>query len=91
MKKIAQYRQLYHVFTKKTLLIMKISTLLLFLALHVSAKDYAQQKITLNVKNNSFISVLKTIEKQTTYRFFYSDDVVESNKQISIVVTEASL
>ena len=91
MKKNAQYRPLHHVFTKKTLLIMKISTLLLFLALHVSAKDYAQQKITLNVKNNSFISVLKTIEKQTTYRFFYSDDVVESNKQISIVVTEASL
>ena len=91
MKKNAQYRQLYHVFTKKTLLIMKISTLLLFLALHVSAKDYAQQKITLNVKNNSFSSVLKTIEKQTTYRFFYSDDVVERNKQISIVVNDAPL
>ncbi len=70
---------------------MKISTLLLFLALHVSAKDYAQQKINLNIKNNSFSNVLKTIEKQTSYRFFYSDDVVESNKQISIVVNDAPL
>ena len=91
MKKIAQYRRLHHVFTKKTLLIMKISTFLLFLALHVSAKDFAQQKITLNVRSNSFTSVLKSIEKQTTYRFFYSDDVVESNKQISIVVNDAPL
>jgi len=91
MKKIAQYRRQHHVFTKKILLIMKISTFLLFLALHVSAKDFAQQKITLNVRSNSFTSVLKSIEKQTTYRFFYSDDVVESNKQISIVVNDAPL
>ena len=91
MKKIAQYGRLNHVFTKKTLLIMKISTLLLFLALHVSAKDYAQQKITLNVKSTSFKSVLKTIEKQTTYRFFYSDDVVAGNKPVSIVVSDASI
>ena len=91
MKKIAKYGRLYHVFTTKTLLIMKISTLLLFLALHVSAKDYAQQKITLNVKSTSFKTVLKTIEKQTTYRFFYSDDVVKGNKPVSIVVNDASI
>ena len=91
MKKIAKYGRQHHVFIKKTLLIMKISTLLLFLALHVSAKDYAQQKITLNVKSTSFKTVLKTIEKQTTYRFFYSDDVVEGNKPVSIVVSNASI
>ena len=91
MKKPEQYGRLNYVFTKKTLLVMKISTLLLFLALHVSAKDYAQQKITLNVKSTSFKTVLKTIEKQSTYRFFYSDDVVRNDQQVSIVVNDASI
>jgi TonB-linked SusC/RagA family outer membrane protein len=91
MKKLAQYWRLQLVFTKKTFLIMKISTLLLFIAMHVSAKDYAQQKITLNVTGISFKAVLKTIENQTTYRFFYSDDMVKNNKPVNIIVNDASI
>jgi TonB-dependent starch-binding outer membrane protein SusC len=75
----------------KILLIMKLYLVCLLLALQVSAKNYAQQKITLNVKNQPIASVLKSIESQTSYKFFYSNDVVPSQKLVSINITDAEI
>lgn len=91
MKKNAQSRQQCHACRKKLQLVMKISTLLLLIVLHVSAKNYAQEKVTLNFKGASLIVVLKSIEKQSSYRFFYSDDIVPASKTLTIGVKNANI
>lgn len=73
----------------KLLLIMKLTTLLLFLSLmQASAEGYSQ--ITLKKDNVTFESILQSIKKQTGYAFFYdSKDIRQS--RITINVNNASL
>jgi len=75
----------------KKMLVMKISIFLMLIAMEVSANNYAQQTISLHTTNTSLIKVLKSIEKQSSYRFFYSDDIVQAEKQVSISVKNATL
>src|SRR5882724_13264069 len=91
MKKIAHFLRANAARWKKTLLVMKIACLLLLIALHVSARNYGQETISLQFKKGSLFQVFKTIEKQTSYRFYFSDDVVPANKQVSISIKDASL
>ncbi|SMD04059.1 SusC/RagA family TonB-linked outer membrane protein [Pedobacter africanus] len=73
----------------KLLLIMKLTTLLLFLALlQASAEGYSQ--ITLKKNNVTFESVLQSIKKQTGYAFFYDSKDIRLSR-ISINVNNASL
>jgi TonB-dependent starch-binding outer membrane protein SusC len=90
MKKNKRCSNNAHLRKTKIMLIMKMYLVCFLLAMQVSAKDYAQ-KITLNVKNETIASVLKTIEKQTPYRFYYSNDVVPSQKLVSINITDAEI
>ncbi|MBK7098172.1 MAG: TonB-dependent receptor [Sphingobacteriales bacterium] len=76
---------------KKTILFMKISAIFLLLAMQVSATNYAQGKINLNAKDISLSDVLNSIEKQTSYRFNYSNDVLPGNKLISVNVVNADI
>ena len=76
---------------KKTLLIMKLTAVLLFAAcLQVSATGYSQ-KITLSQNNVSLRKVFKEIEKQSDYQFFYKDRLVSQTENVSIHVTNASI
>ena len=70
---------------------MKISLLLVLVSLQVCAKNYGQQTLSLHTRNSPLIQVIKAIEKQSAYRFYYSDDVVPAGKQVSIDVRNASL
>lgn len=73
----------------KLLLVMKLTTLLLIMALaQVSGKGYGQ-KITLNETNTSLEKVLKSIEIQSGYVFFYDSKDVEQN--VNIHVRNASI
>ena len=76
---------------KKTILFMKISAIFLLLAMQVSATNFAQGKINLNAKDISLSEVFKSIEKQTSYRFNYSNDVLPGNKLISVNVVNADI
>jgi len=89
----------YYAFTKamfkawlppKLLLVMKLTTLLLIIALvQASAKGYSQ-KINLNVHNVPVEKVFQTIEKQTGYVFFYDDKLVQDVK-ISLQVKNGNI
>ncbi|MGJ7032465.1 SusC/RagA family TonB-linked outer membrane protein [Niabella hirudinis] len=70
---------------------MKLSAIFLVLALQVSATNYGQRVLNLKEENISLAEVLKKIEKQSDYRFFYSNDLIPSKEFISINVVNASL
>lgn len=65
---------------------MKLSYLLVFLTtINVSASLYSQSaKLDIAVKNTSVREVLKLLEKQSDFRFFYSDDFSDLNRRVSL-------
>ncbi|MFZ4262506.1 SusC/RagA family TonB-linked outer membrane protein [Sphingobacterium sp. HJSM2_6] len=66
-------------------ILMKINTFVLFLAIlisQVNANSFAQQ-ITLSRKKASLTSILKDLEKQSGYTFFFKKNDVESLNNIN--------
>ncbi|MES2848805.1 MAG: SusC/RagA family TonB-linked outer membrane protein, partial [Bacteroidota bacterium] len=63
--------------------------LLLFASLHVSAKTYSQDRITLKLEGTELKTALKQIEKKSMYRFLYNDDVISAHRKVSINATNA--
>jgi TonB-linked SusC/RagA family outer membrane protein len=41
------------------------------------------EKISLNIQNSTLKEAFKTIQEKSGYRFFYSDDLVDLNKQVT--------
>jgi TonB-linked SusC/RagA family outer membrane protein len=77
--------------TKKLLMVMKLTTLLLFFTMmQVSAMTYAQ-KVSLNAKNSSLSNVLDQVSDQTGYNFFYSNSALNDSRPITIIVKNAEL
>jgi TonB-linked SusC/RagA family outer membrane protein len=78
--------------TSRIWLSMKITgCMLLFLCMQVSGAGFAQQKITLKASGTSVKALLKAIEKQTEYRFVYSNNTEAINNKTSLDVREVSL
>lgn len=76
---------------KKILLVMKLTTLMLFLCcLHLSASVFSQQ-ITLSEKKVSLETVFSKIENQTQYSFFYKSELIKELPKVSINVTNLSI
>lgn len=74
------------------LLIMKLTAMfLLFFTLNVSATGFGQDKISLSVKKAEISGVLRSIEKQTTYRFLYNDKLEDLREKVSVKVVDANL
>ena len=79
----------YHFLTKKSNRIMRITFLLLtVIFLKVSAvESHAQNaRITLNASNSSVKDVLKEIEKQCDYTFFYNDQSIDMERRVHLNV-----
>src|SRR5689334_4506801 len=75
----------------KTLLIMKFLAFFLLVATFgVSARDFAQG-ITISQKNVPIQTVFKEIEHQTSYRFFYNDNLLQEPIKVSVDVRNVSL
>ncbi len=75
----------------QTLLCMKLTALLLFVAcLHVSAKTHSQ-KVTLSGKNLSLEQILEMVKKQTGYDAVYNPDLLKTAKRISIHIKDTNL
>jgi len=89
------FRSLFHhnrkgLFTK-TIQIMKLTTVLLIVAcLHASAGSYAQ-KINISVKNTSLQKVFKAVTKQTGYQFLFADEFLNTTKNVSFVINNATI
>ncbi|MCO5238415.1 MAG: TonB-dependent receptor [Chitinophagaceae bacterium] len=75
----------------QTLLYMKLTALLLFVAcLHVSARTYSQ-KVSLSGKNISLEQVFEMVKAQTGYDAIYNPDLLKKTKRITIDVKNADL
>ncbi len=68
---------------------MTRKTALLLIALIACATGFAQN-ITINRKNAALSSVMKEIERQTDYKFFYKQQLLKNAVNISIEVKDAS-
>jgi TonB-linked SusC/RagA family outer membrane protein len=76
----------------KLLLAMKLTALMIcFFTLNVSANGFGQETISLRVKKAEISGVLRSIEKQTNYRFLYNDKLADIREKVSINVKEASI
>lgn len=91
MKKNARVSMGDPVLIRKMLRIMKLSVVLLLISLQISATNYAQDKLNLNARDVSILEVLKTIEKQSSYRFSYRNDLLPVEKLISVTVVNADI
>jgi len=78
---------------RKTILVMKMMTLLLTIGLiNVSASVYSQEaKINLDLKNASLEDVLWAIQEQTEFVFLYSTDDVNRIANIDLTVKDATI
>jgi TonB-linked SusC/RagA family outer membrane protein len=72
------------------LCIMRKSIILSIFLFNVVAFAYSQ-KVTINARNQSVSSILKTITKKTSIEFFYSDDVFDSQRTVNITAKNAEV
>jgi TonB-linked SusC/RagA family outer membrane protein len=78
-------------FTKKLLLFMKLTTLMLFLVfMQVSAGSLAQ-KVTLSARNASLTNVFEQIRDQTGYDFAYTTATIRAARPVTIDVKNTDL
>jgi len=75
----------------QTLIVMKLTFILLAISLNVCARTDAQDRITLSEKNAPLETVLKKIQKQTGYQYFLQDRWKQVARPIDINVKNASL
>jgi TonB-dependent starch-binding outer membrane protein SusC len=78
---------------RKLLLIMKLSFLILFLAIvQVSGSVYSQNALlSLSVENKSMREVFKLIEQESDFRFFYNDEFIELNKNVNLNINNEKI
>jgi TonB-linked SusC/RagA family outer membrane protein len=78
---------------QKLLLIMRLSTIILFLSfLNVSASVFSQNtKITFNLKNVSLKDVITEIESKSDFKFLYRNELVDVNQKVNIDANNESL
>lgn len=68
------------------------AVLLLFILQGIVGNVYAQEKkISISVKNEKLETVLRMVEKQTNYLFFYDSDEINKQQRITINQTNSSL
>lgn len=71
---------------------MKLTIALLLIAcLQVSAKGWSQERITLKMTEVEIKKVLIAIEKNSDYRFLFTDDAIKGKPRVSLDVVKASL
>ena len=77
---------------KKVLLIMKLTFLLVFVAvLQVSAHVNGQEKVSLKLNEVEISKALNSIEKQGIYRFLYNSRLSSISRKISIDVSNSEI
>lgn len=92
-KRLRFVRQLMNRRMIKLLLLMKISTLaiLVFSLQSFALNTRAQERINLQLKDANFETVIKTIEKHSSYSFVYQYEILPKNFKISVYAKDATL
>lgn len=65
---------------------MKLGIVLLFLtATQVAAKPVrAQETVTINLQNAKLVTILKTIQKNSDYRFVFSNEIIDNDLRVDL-------
>lgn len=73
--------------------IMKIFLLLISFGLGsvYANSTYSQTKMDIDVNNISFKDLFNEIESKSEFVFFYNDDVIDTNKKVSIQLNQATI
>ncbi len=75
----------------KTLLIMKLTTILILAAcLQLSAKSYSQ-KVTISMRDAPLQKVFKEIQRQTGYHFLYTYELLQKTGKVDVQMQNAPL
>ncbi|MEO6721850.1 MAG: TonB-dependent receptor [Ferruginibacter sp.] len=94
MKKNHAYRWIYiNPSVTKLLKIMKLTAILLFVcAMSVSAGGFSQDvKVSLSLNGVKLTKFFKAVEKETNYRFTFSNDIIPEGRIVTINVKEMLL
>lgn len=75
----------------KIFLIMKLSLLLLILALHVSASNFGQKMVNLKEENVKLTDIFEKIERKYQFKFYFSNDIVPDRRFTSVHAVNASI
>lgn len=76
----------------RVLLFMKLTAcILLVTCLHVSAKNFAQDKITLTLENVELKNALTSIQRVSAFRFIYNDDLLPRGLKVSVKANNAPI
>jgi TonB-dependent starch-binding outer membrane protein SusC len=74
----------------KLLLLMKFTIALLLLTTwQASAKSYSQERITLKLQSAELRTALRQIEKKSSLRFLYNDQVISAHQKVDINANNA--
>ena len=77
--------------TKKILLIMRLTFLMLFACLiNISASIYSQ-RFTYESKNASIKDLLTEIESNSTYKFLYRSDLIDVSREVELNMKDADV
>lgn len=73
--------------------VMKITGLFLLVALlQVTASTYSQTaKLTFDFENGTLLSLFKTIEDNSEFRFFYDSEQIDLSKHVSVKANHANI
>ncbi len=75
----------------QTIRVMKLTVILITITcLHLSAKVFSQ-RINLNEKNAAFSSIVKSIEKQSGYKFFYDNKLINPRIKLTVFLKNVPL
>jgi len=70
---------------------MKLKLLFLTVCVLFATQVFSQETFSLKVKDMALVNVFKSIEEESAYRFFYSDDLVDLNKSISFDLKDVDI
>ncbi len=77
---------------KKVLLMTKLTFFLsVFLVLQMSASVYSQTRLTIESKNKTVKEVLRGIENQSEFRFFYNEDFVDMKRRVGFNIENETI
>lgn len=76
----------------KLIMYMKVTAIfLLVFTLGVSAEGLGQNKLTFRFKKTEIAGILNHIEKETTYRFLYNEQLSSVHRKVTLSVEEADI
>ena len=70
---------------------MKLKLPFLTACILLATQAFSQEDISLRVRDMALVDVFESIEEESGYRFFYSNDLVDLNKTITFELNDVDI